>query len=213
MKIVTIGLVIGVGILSWASGKAVASSTKKWAQAEQCRVITERLERLTCFDQLFETPVVSNGQTDAVQMPRIWLLAFDEASDDAEAEHGLKAVKHEKDVWLTLKAQDKGDEKPAVLVMSCMDKISRIDLALAEPLDDARISVSIAHGQRQAWRSDDLGVVFSSAQGIPAIEMMKNLAKERRIIMRSNSERVDGLQFDTSGLQTGLRPLRKLCGW
>ncbi|CSA95486.1 type VI secretion protein VasI [Vibrio cholerae] len=105
-----------------------------------------------------------------------------------------------------------GETSPPVLLLSCINNLSRIELALPKEVADARIQVSIRH-ETQFWRSDDHGVLFSSARGMPAIEMMKLAASESRLLLRSNAPFADGLQFDTRGVNEALDALRERCGW
>lgn len=197
----------------WLPVNAQATNTYQWEQVEQCRIIAKRLERLECYDQLFDTPVTLKGQSHEPDKPEVWMLAY----PNSNVENNLTPILNEsasgEDAWVTLSALPQGEANSPVLVMSCMDEISRVQLALPKPLIDARISVSVAQGQREYWRSDDEGVVFSSAQGLPAIELMKRMAQQRKVTLRSNSDTVDGLQFDTVALQAALRPLRQRCRW
>ncbi|KOO16517.1 type VI secretion protein [Vibrio xuii] len=192
---------------------AQVTNTYQWEQADQCRIIAKRLERLRCFDQLFDTPVALKGDKRESDKPKVWMLAYPENKTGNALGPTLNESDSGEDAWVTLSALPQGEADSPVLVMSCMDEISRVQLALPKPLIDARISVSVAQGQRESWRSDDEGVVFSSAQGLPAIELMKRMAQQRKVTLRSNSDTVDGLQFDTVALQAALRPLRQRCRW
>lgn len=199
--------------LWWLPVNAQATNTYQWEQVEQCRIIAKRLERLRCYDQLFDTPVTLKGQSHEPDKPKVWMLAYPNSSAENSQAPSLNESASSEDAWVTLSALPQDGADSPVLVMSCMDEISRVQLALPKPLIDARISVSVAQGQREYWRSDDEGVVFSSAQGLPAIELMKRMAQQRKVTLRSNSETVDGLQFDTVALQAALRPLRQRCRW
>ncbi|EEX91802.1 type VI secretion protein VasI [Vibrio orientalis CIP 102891 = ATCC 33934] len=213
MRVVITRLVGLACALWWLPVNAQATNTYQWEQVDQCRIIAKRLERLRCFDQLFDTPVALNGQNHEADKPKAWMLAYPKSRAEDNLTPDLNESDSGKDAWVTLPALPLGDVDSPVLVMSCMDEISRVQLALPKPLIDARISVSVAQGQREYWRSDDEGVVFSSAQGLPAIELMKRMAQQRKVTLRSNSETVDGLQFDTVALQAALRPLRQRCRW
>ncbi|TFH91178.1 type VI secretion system-associated protein TagO [Vibrio ouci] len=213
MRIVITRLVGLACALWWLPVNAQATNTYQWEQVDQCRIIAKRLERLRCFDQLFDTPVALKGQSHEPDKPKVWMLAYPQSGAENDLAPVLNESDSGEDAWVTLSALPQGEVDSPVLVMSCMDEISRVQLALPKPLIDARISVSVAQGQREYWRSDDEGVVFSSAQGLPAIELMKRMAQQRKVTLRSNSETVDGLQFDTVALQAALSPLRQRCRW
>ncbi|MGL5110458.1 MAG: type VI secretion system-associated protein VasI [Vibrio ordalii] len=191
------------------------------AQAEQCTTLTSRLERLSCFDHLFKTPSdVVMPQAATPNVPLSWQRAFDSLSQyqDGQASHLTVEGDDDKgNAWITLVALNQNtkfdDNAKPVLLMSCIDNLSRVELAFPSAIDDPRIQVSIANMQAQSWRSDDLGLLFSSGRGMPAIDMMKAMAREKRLVLRSNSPFVDGLQFDAGELSQSLIALKTHCGW
>lgn len=202
-----------VGVFASVATNATELSAVDLKSAQQCTSISERLERLNCFDQLFQTPTQLNDNRKADDKPQAWHTAFDTSMGSEPLNVVEKGSEKEGDAWLTLTAKHADKDTAPVLMMSCINNISRIELALPLALEDARIRVSIAGGPTQSWRSDDLGVLFSSARGIPAISMMKAMSKDARLELRSNSPAVDGLKFDASGLSQALKPLRSRCGW
>ncbi|MEI8630931.1 type VI secretion system-associated protein TagO [Vibrio sp. PP-XX7] len=97
-------------------------------------------------------------------------------------------------------------------MMSCIDRISRIDLALPQAIPDPRVKLSVKNAT-QYWRSDDTGLLLSSGRGIPAIHLMEKIASQKQTVLHSNSTVVDGLVFDTHQLEKALTPLKQRCGW
>lgn len=190
---------------------ASESAEQRLKQAQQCTAITERLERLNCFDRVMQTPNLHQRVQAKDDKPQAWHSAF----ESALASQPINVVQQgdDGDAWLTLSQPLDSDNLSPVLMMSCVNKISRIELALPSELADARIRVSVAYGPEQYWRSDDTGVLFSSARGLPAIAMMKAMSKQSRLVLRSNSPHIDGLQFNAVGLAQALQPLRQRCGW
>lgn len=197
------------------SAQTVASDVKMSPldRAQLCTTITERLERLSCFDQALNTPKQLPIQSLSDNKPQAWHTAFTTALEAQPINVIEQGDKENGDAWLTLSVAQTQDKPSPVLMMSCINKISRIELALPAVLEDARIKVSVAYGPQQHWRSDDVGVLFSSARGLPAISMMKAMAKNSRLTLRSNSPQIDGLQFDAADLGQALIPLRQRCGW
>lgn len=182
-------------------------------RAQQCTTISERLERLSCFDQALNTPTQLSTQSLGDNKPQAWHTAFTTALEAQPINVIEQGDKDNGDAWLTLSVAQTQDKPSPVLMMSCINKISRIELALPTALEDARIQVSVAYGPKQHWRSDDVGVLFSSARGMPAISMMKAMTKNSRLTLRSNSPQIDGLKFDATQLDQALVPLRQRCGW
>ncbi|RZP71721.1 type VI secretion system-associated protein TagO [Vibrio vulnificus] len=198
--------------LVWAQ-----SSSSILEQAEQCRNITTRLERLACFDRAFSISPAKMIVSPTNPYPREWKRAM--AAIELPAYQRGWILENEGDgrgssAWIALPAQNvlTDDQGPPVLLLSCINNLSRIELALPQAVVDARIQISV-HQKTQFWRSDDSGVLFSSARGMPAIEMMRLVASESRLLLRSNASFADGLQFDTQGLNEALNSLRERCGW
>ncbi|EGR4142336.1 type VI secretion system-associated protein TagO [Vibrio cholerae] len=186
-------------------------------QAELCREIPARLERLACFDRVFATPLEQVAIAPSNPYPAEWqraMAALSESQSEAGWVLGTQGEGRGSSAWIALPAQNRssGETSPPVLLLSCINNLSRIELALPKEVADARIQVSIRH-ETQFWRSDDHGVLFSSARGMPAIEMMKLAASESRLLLRSNAPFADGLQFDTRGVNEALDALRERCGW
>lgn len=190
-------------------------------RAQSCTKIDSRLDRLTCFDSLFKTPAqVDVAQIKNEDVPDSWQRAFDSFSQYkvGDVSH-LTALGEEErgDAWVTLVALNEktafaNNAKP-ILLMSCIDNLSRVELAFPTAIDDPQVNISITGLPSQSWRSDDVGVLFSSGRGIPAIDMMKAMEKQQRLVLRSNSRIVDGLWFDARQLSQSLTSLRTRCGW
>ncbi|WP_194437811.1 type VI secretion system-associated protein VasI [Vibrio fluminensis] len=204
----------------WLGGASIVnakSDERLVEQANQCRDIPVRLERLACFDELFSTPVEAQGlDAETPHYSSQWTHAMD-GKQQVRVDEGWALVTEpgEKgNAWIAMPAQnhDLDDEDRSVLLLSCINNISRVELALAKQVDAAKIQVSTRH-MTQVWRSDDYGVMFSSGRGIPAIEMMKVLAQSSHLVLRSNARFADGLQFNTQDLKQGLEVLRERCSW
>lgn len=194
------------------------AADQRLAQAEQCSLVSGRLERLDCFDRVFRTPLPEKELTGQVY-PESWQRAMDAAHQDGNKLRTLvtQGTGKGSSAWLAFTAmnthtQFQGNAKP-ILLMSCMNNLSRVELVLPDPVQDGRIRIAVAGGQQQYWRSDDLGVLMSSARGLPAIDMMKAMTAGNRLVLRSNSNFADGLEFDTRGVADELSALRQRCGW
>ncbi|MEI8630930.1 type VI secretion system-associated protein TagO [Vibrio sp. PP-XX7] len=104
------GLIVLVHMLS---GVACAAKERNPAlvvqQAEQCRDVSERLERLRCFDRVFDTPLMRiTTQVEQTQAPVMWIRAMDSAKQIAEGSMMHVTVQGTDDkhgnAWLVLQA-------------------------------------------------------------------------------------------------------------
>ncbi|SIO32242.1 type VI secretion system-associated protein VasI [Salinivibrio sp. ES.052] len=203
-----------------AIGSTLVSTQQQVEQANQCRAVTSRLDRLACFDRVFNTQVVPvEARDNQSQKPLQWRRAMIAAQQSAPQSWSLteKGEGRGSSAWITLRASNistsfRGGEQP-LLMLSCIDNLSRVELMLPEPIEDGRMKLTFPNGQTQYWRNGDLGVVLSSSRGLPAIRLMKALSTEDRLTIRSNSQYVDGLTFDTQPLPETLGALRSRCGW
>lgn len=212
-------LALSAAALSATSFTASADSAQQTlSAASQCVQINARLERLACFDRVFETPVEVVMPTKQSHLPDSWQRAMQAAQgDDNNWSLTTEGDGKGSNAWVTLtalnqKTRFEANAKP-VLVMSCIDNLSRVELALPSSVNDARIEISASGLAPQYMRSDDSGMLMSSARGMPAINLMKAVAGQPRLRLRSNAPFVDGLQFDTEQLTNALSALRERCGW
>ncbi|WP_037330719.1 type VI secretion system-associated protein VasI [Salinivibrio socompensis] len=212
-------MMMSILISSAVNGEPV-SAKQQVKQATQCRAVASRLERLACFDRVFNTQVSSAAPADNhLEMPLQWRRATQAAQNSAPKTWSLNQEGEGRgsSAWITLQASNinttfRGSEQP-LLMLSCIDNLSRVELMLPESIDDGRVKLTFPNTQTQYWRNDDSGVVLSSSRGLPAIRLMKALAQDERLTIRSNSQYVDGLTFDTQPLSNALGALRSRCGW
>lgn len=212
----------GVLILALYSTTAVAEARQQTCeQATVCTGISGRLERLDCYDTLFGGGRVRLEDNPVLQLPRGWQRAMD-------SEQGLgtgRFTLHYNDpeqpaagLWLTATALPDGEQPEQsrpVLMLSCLDGISRVELALPIASSAARATVTVQGRttNTQQWLSDDSGQLFRSGQGLPAIRLMRVLLSASEVELRTLVTELDGLRFDTTGLASSLAPMRVVCQW
>ena len=190
--------------------------------AKLCSSIKVRLERLQCYDKLFPTPIEEllepASEKKKNEKPEEWMRAV--ASEDlrTDSEEGFRMnILDENDpetsVWYTARAEEKGSN--TILQFGCMDKISRVELLLTEPVQEGRITLTVVGGEpfTQQWTADDSGLVLRPGRGIPAIRAMRAMLNARPLVIRSDVEAIDGLTFDNRGLEDMIVPMRTICGW
>lgn len=181
-------------------------ASEQLSQAYQCAEITTPNQRLTCFDRVFESAKVSSGEK-----PLSWLLVkrLEQERPEGDLSPRVEVDEKNKRALITLPSQQEGK----VLVMSCIDNISRVELYLPEPVSAARVSISVLNGERQSWRSDDSGLIFEASRGLPAISLMKRLMNRESVTLRSSARGFDGLRFETSQVAGVIEALRDPCSW
>lgn len=181
-------------------------------RAHACAEEASRLERLNCYDAVFQTVEPAN---DSGEMPALWHAI--ERQEAARSSDDVGLIVHESgdDVFISVPALGTTPPRP-ILVMACEKLITRFQLHLPAPLDDARVELQlIGNGNtvQQQWRIRDGGQVLSGGRGLPAIDTLRQLLSANDVTLRSDVSRLDGLRFDVTGLRQEIQPLRNACRW
>ncbi|WP_409310262.1 type VI secretion system-associated protein VasI [Pseudomonas putida] len=186
--------------------------------SQDCPRIVSNIERLACFDQAAGTP----GFTPHRQ----W------SAQELEAPTLRRVLIHEtgrapEDLMFRLRSEEGGllISAPAIasvaphpyLIISCVQNISRLQLATAQPVDASRVQVRLL-GERGAtvptpWQVMENGQVLDAGRGLPGIEQIRQLIGAHRIHVESDNPAVDGLVFDAQGLDPLIDEARKTCRW
>ncbi|MFM2480437.1 type VI secretion system-associated protein VasI [Celerinatantimonas sp. YJH-8] len=223
--LITLGGLLGYPLQTRAAGPETLAPSEQVVSAKRCTQIPERLKRLQCFDHIFATPVrPSQSAAVSQDVPLIWQRAVD-SEQQAAASSGfhlsmLNSSRPEQGIWLTTTARHTPSQHattPAspILMLSCMDKISRVALILPQPIAPGRVSISVlgTTTDTQRWLNDDSGLVLEAGRGLLAIRLMKVMTHSSSLLLRSNQPQIDGLTFDTQGLNDSIQVLRQACDW
>jgi type VI secretion system protein VasI len=198
--------------LSLMSAAAVADSRLDEAQA--CTTETNRLERLACFDDVFDTPAAryepGPGQPLSHQSER-WRRAFAQASGDGGSGVIYRNTGSAAGHLVTVAALGVQPPRP-VLTLQCHNNITELAVMLPEPIEDERVEVTLGN-ERAWWRVRDDGLVVSAGRGLPAIRTVQEVVRKPDVRLLASVQELDGLLFDLSGFGEAIRPLRQDCGW
>lgn len=199
---------------------AIAQSSPSPTDASQCINIPARLDRLACFDALFGTPVTQvlssgKGNLHSAAWQRAVNSEAGKAGHSGFSLHYANRADPGADIWMTASARHTSNRQVPILMLSCIDGISRAELILPTPSAEgkARVTISGRHGITRDWLSDEQGLVFRSGRGLPAIDIFRELLSAPFIDMRSDVAGLDNLTFDTGDLQRDILPMRKACRW
>lgn len=193
-------------------------------QATACTQIPAMLDRLACFDKVFDTPAnAENVISTGINKPEAWERARNSEAGRSETETGFVLRYNNPDepksgIWMTATALPDRDQKKnemPILMFSCIDNISRVELVLPEATSagKARVTVSSGYSVTQRWLSDDTGSIMRAGRGIPAIDVMKALMSGSRAVLRSDLDDIGNLTFDTADLRDTIKPMRNTCRW
>ncbi|WP_407334003.1 type VI secretion system-associated protein VasI [Enterovibrio sp. 27052020O] len=214
-------------IAAYADGDNVGQSQVEGVleEAKTCVGISGRLERLACFDQVFDTPLMKMPETTfKVMKPEAWLRATASESQRDEDNRSGFVLRYINDqepkagMWMTATALPDRGQKIAdmpILMFSCIDNISRVELVLqtVTSAGKAEVTTSANYGVTQRWLSDDTGSIMRAGRGLPAIDVMKALMSGPRAVVRSDLDEIGNLTFDTAELEQTIGPMRQTCRW
>ncbi|KJG19925.1 hypothetical protein UB37_15940 [Photobacterium iliopiscarium] len=193
-------------------------------QAHQCRDIESKLKRLQCFDEVFDTPMAIKtlAGLNSVQYPPSWIRAVNSEKSRGSKKGFILNQQDESNklssVWLTATATNVSSQSKTrgpILMLTCFEKISRVQLILPQPIKAGRVTISIPGSPvvTQNWISDDSGYLLRSGRGIPAIDAIKAMISAPQLILRSDIAGIDNVEFDNKNLAEAVKPMREICRW
>ncbi|MDU3912174.1 type VI secretion system-associated protein VasI [Kluyvera ascorbata] len=184
-----------------------------------CRKEPAPLERLDCYDRIL-APEQPEGFTRVLTKARY------------QGESWTRAIEQEKrrtDNATTLLISENTGERPTViittpaigslpprpvLVFSCVDNITRMQVALTQTLSENDMPVSlVTEGGtfRSHWFVRENGMLLESSRGLTGIEEIKHLFGSKTLTIDTGPG--NKLTFNIDGLAQTIVPLRDACHW
>ncbi|MBF7981643.1 MULTISPECIES: type VI secretion system-associated protein VasI [Rahnella] len=224
-------------LLPFTSGTAFSASPKSETDTgeamlkamTQCRAEPSSLVRLDCYDRLFTPayPDFSGALVKAQVQGEAWQRAFGQESQrDDHSTHFLitQTEGEHPSVVITTPALGSLPPRP-VLMFSCIDNITRMQIALPKPLSsepDLAITTEKSHTNAH-WFLRENDSLLDSSHGLPGIDEIKQLfgAKMLTIALSFPAQATSAykntssqpLTFDINDLEKTLAPLRVACHW
>lgn len=180
--------------------------------AQACSEETSRLERLNCYDALF---LETNTRDEDNELPALWYAIERQEAARPDENVGLIVQQTNDAVLISVPALGTMPPRP-IMVMACEKLITRFQLHLPTPLNDARVDVQLTGSNgtvQQQWRVRDGGRVVSGGRGLPAIDTLRQLLNANEVTLQSDVAELNGLRFNVVGLRQDIQPLREACRW
>jgi len=203
------------------------SSAQLQANVEVCTDTRAPLERLACFDKLYNTPIYP---ADVLQQDKpqpattltdiIWEQENRRSGDDVGllSSASIEYVEAEQErVIITVPALAAVGTRP-LLSASCSDDITRLQLLLTKPLKAHRLNVELHNGDGKTiaaypWRVSENGYVLDAGRGIPSIKLLQKLLSVERLYINSDESAVNDIHFDITQLPKKIGALQQACHW
>ncbi|WP_054179710.1 type VI secretion system-associated protein VasI [Trabulsiella odontotermitis] len=183
-----------------------------------CRSESSPLLRLDCYDSAFSD---DPPQTQDLPVPKggiAWQRAMTQEKtrdDHTTAFIVTNSGGDNPQVILTTPAIGETPPRP-VLMFSCVDNITRLQIAVAAPLRSGEGNVSLKTDRNQYdvnWFIRENGYLLDASRGLAGIEEIKQLFGSESVTVSLSGRSSPHLIFNIEGLAQEIEPLRKACHW
>ncbi|HCR3978688.1 TPA: type VI secretion system-associated protein TagO [Citrobacter koseri] len=187
-----------------------------------CRKEPAALERLDCYDRIL-SPESDTGFAGALVKARYGgearRRAFEQEKQRTDNSTGLLLTRTEGErpmVIITTPAIGSLPPRP-VLVFSCVDNITRMQVALTDSRQESDIPVTLkteGGAFRSRWFVRENGFLLEASRGLAGIDEIKQLFSAKTLALDTGTDSAAGtLTFNIDGLAQTIAPLREACHW
>lgn len=187
-----------------------------------CRAEPASLVRLDCYDRVLapQYPGFGGALKKAQQQGEAWMRAYSQEllRDDHSTTFLTRQTEGERPlVVITTPALGSVPPRP-VLMFSCIDNITRMQIALPEPLKSAP-DLTIATEKTRFnvhWFLRENDSLLESSRGLAGIDEIKQLFAAKTLTVDVNGRSQPSLHamtFAITDLEKTLEPLRVACHW
>ncbi|EAA7090946.1 TPA: type VI secretion system-associated protein TagO [Salmonella enterica] len=186
-----------------------------------CRREPAALERLDCYDKILtpEQPGFASALVKAKYEGEAWKRAFAQEKqrpDNSTALIMTQSGGERPTVIITTPAIGNVPPRP-VLMFSCVDNITRMQVALTHAMTPDSIDVTLTADTRQIrsrWFIRENGTLLESSRGLSGIDEIKQLFGAKTLTIDTGTNSAAGkLTFNIDGLAKTIAPLREACHW
>ncbi|MBW7982466.1 type VI secretion system-associated protein VasI [Enterobacillus tribolii] len=205
---------IGAGVLAAPSLRA--DDKAQLAAVQACRQEPAPLLRLDCYDN-----ALANNEIPVIPQPALAGAAWQRA---------MTQERQRDDHSTTFLVTDSGGDNPLVvlttpaigvppprpvLMFSCVDNITRLQVALMTPVRESDGTVLLATERSSVnvgWFVRENGFLLESSRGLAGIEEIRQLFGAQRLTLTPPGASTR-LTFNITGLAQEIEPLRNACHW
>ena len=210
----------GVAVAVATTPPPDATATSQAMQS--CRRESAALERLDCYDRLL-APLSPSGFDGALVKAGFVGEAWTRATEQEKRREGnttellVTQVPGERPtVVITTPAIGHVPPRP-VLMFSCVDNITRMQVALTHAMTQNDIAVTLTTETERFqshWFIRENGTLLESSRGLSGIEEIKQLFGAKTLTINTGTDSAVGkLTFNIDGLAKTIAPLHEACHW
>ncbi|EAO2688028.1 type VI secretion system-associated protein TagO [Salmonella enterica] len=190
---------------------------------QSCRREPAALERLDCYDHILapEQPDFNGALVKAKYEGEAWKRAFAQEKQRPDNSTTLMMTQSNGDgerqiVIITTPAIGNVPPRP-VLMFSCVDNITRMQVALTHSMmpDSIDVTLTTDSGRFQShWFIRENGTLLESSRGLSGIDEIRQLFGAKTLTIDTGTDSAAGkLTFNIDGLAKTIAPLRDACHW
>lgn len=189
-------------------------------QLQQCRQISALLERLSCYDEIKlsqKSPIVL---TSLAGKGKAWTRANQQEQERDST--NLQFIRTESplpnpQVVLTTPALGYPSSDRPILMFSCIDNITRLQVALPTSLgQQTSIGVKLITDKNQLqgqWFVRENGFIVEASRGLDGIKEIQQLFQANQMKIQFDENKIMPLTFNIEQLEETIKPLRTMCHW
>lgn len=182
-------------------------------QISLCRQQPISLLRLSCYDKI-QVHEQQNIRLDISKMGEGWQRIFEHEMQRKNHSSGFIVSQGQNNhypVLMTMPAIGHQPPRP-VLMLSCIDNITRMQITLPWQQKTGEITLTTNHTEFSSqWFLREQGYLLESSRGLAGIEEIKRLLSGDKLTIKLANR--DALTFNISGLSEEIIPLRTACHW
>jgi len=205
-----------------ADATAAQQDTQATLQAMQsCRREPAALERLDCYDNILapEQSGFDGALVKASYEGEAGKRAFAQEKQRIDNSTALMITRNDGErpmVLITTPAIGNVPPRP-VLMFSCVDNITRMQVALTHSMTQNDIAVTLSADTKRFqshWFIRENGYLLEASRGLSGIDEIKQLFGAKTLTIDTDPGSAAGkLTFNISGLSQIITPLREACHW
>lgn len=188
-------------------------------QLQECKNIPAALERLSCYDSLLPSEIkVTNNKASIKAGGVAWNRAIEqEQNRNSSSTEFLTTLTegHNPTILITTPALGYSAPRP-ILMFSCIDNITRLQVALPKPIKLGSVDVRLEadnNSFNSVWFVREDGFLLEASRGLSGIQEIQKLFGSRLLKIKPATAELNQLTFNIENLATEIEPLKKACHW
>lgn len=189
---------------------------------QSCRRESAALERLDCYDKIL-APIQSQGFSGALAKASYVGEAWTRAIEQEKQRTGnttelliTQASGERPTVTITTPAIGNLPPRP-VLMFSCVDNITRMQVAIMQPLNRHDLTVQLNADNRtfsSHWFVRENGTLLEASRGLSGIDEIRQILGAKTLTINTGTDSAAGkLTFNIDVLAQVIKPLQEACHW